>query len=323
MQYARLWGIEKEMSRLIYGTGNDILRGKDTGAAIECLDAAFECGFRAFDSAYTYECAEENLGIWMQKRGNREQVIIIDKGCNPGQMGFLEEMSPELIIQQCNESLERLQCEYCDCYNLHRDDETKPVGPIVEVLNQLKSEGKIGRFGGSNWKWQRIQEANEYAQKHGLEGFSLASPCYSLAVLEKDPWGGSVSISGSNHADARRYFYENQIPVFAYSSLARGFLSGKYKSNGTIPIEKCLWWGTIEEYDSPDNRERLKRAEEVAKKRACLVSQVCLAWLLNQNLDVFPIVGPASVTHLLENAAAVDMQLTKEEIEYLDLSTNI
>ena len=133
MQYTKLEGIDKEISRLIYGCGNNVLRGTDPEAATECLNAACEYGFCAFDSAYTYEASEKNIGKWMQKRGNRERIIIIDKGCNPGQAGFDEEMTPELILRQCNESLERLQSDYIDCYNLHRDDETKEIGPIVEV----------------------------------------------------------------------------------------------------------------------------------------------------------------------------------------------
>ena len=319
MQYTKLEGIDKEISRLIYGCGNDVLRGTDPEAAAECLDAACEYGFCAFDSAYTYEASEKNIGKWMQKRGNRERIIIIDKGCNPGQAGFDEEMTPELILRQCNESLERLQSDYIDCYNLHRDDETKEIGPIVEVLNRLKEEGKIRRFGASNWKWTRIQEANLYAKTHGLEGLSVASPCYSMAVLKKDPWGGSVSIAGSENEAARTYFRENSIPVFAYSSLARGFLSGKYRTDGKKAITDCLWWGTIEEYYSKDNLERLRRGEKTAENKGCLVSQICLAWLLGQELEVFPIVGPTSIKHIAENAAALDVKLTEEEMKYLTM----
>lgn len=318
MKFEQLDGVKLPMSRLIYGTGNDVMRGKDVEAAIDCMDVAFENGFNAFDTAYTYELSENNIGHWMQRRGTREKVILIDKGCNPGQAGFNEEMTPELIIRQCNESLERLQTTYSDCYNLHRDDESKPVGPIVEALNFLKSEGKIRKFGGSNWKWTRIKEANEYAAAHGLEGFTISSPCYSYAVLNKDPWGGSITISGKQNADARAWLAENRIPVFAYSSLARGYLSGKYRTDGDKPIEECIWWGTVQEYHCPENVARLAKAERLAAERGCLVSQICLAWLLQQENLVFPIVGPASLRHIESNVKALEIRLTDEDLAYLN-----
>ena len=80
MQYTKLEGIDKEISRLIYGCGNDVLRGTDPEAAAECLDAACEYGFCAFDSAYTYEASEKNIGKWMQKTrrlGSLDIILLI------------------------------------------------------------------------------------------------------------------------------------------------------------------------------------------------------------------------------------------------------
>lgn len=318
MKYARIDGIEKNFSRLIYGTGNDVLRGKDPEKAIACLDAAFEIGFTAFDTAYSYELSEQNIGAWISRRNNREKIVLVDKGCNPGQHGFDDVMTPELIEQQCNESLERLQTSYSDCYNLHRDDDTKEVGPIIDVLNKLKEEGKIRKFGASNWKWYRIKEANEYAESHGLEGFTIASPCFNYAVMNGDPAGASVTISGARNSDARRYYLEHNIPIFSYSSLARGFLSGKYVTSGTVSAKDCLNPVTFEEYYYPENIDRLSHAEDIARRRGCLVSQVCLAWLLQQELNVFPIVGPASAKHIKDNSDALLITLTDEEFAYLD-----
>lgn len=318
MKYAKINGIDKNFSRLIYGCGNDTLRGRDPEKAMACLDTAFEIGFTAFDTAYSYELSENNIGTWISHRNNREKIILVDKGCNPGQHGFDDVMTPELIEWQCSESLERLKTSYVDCYNLHRDDDTRDVGPIIEVLNKLKEEGKIRKFGASNWKWQRIKEANKYAETHGLEGFTIASPCYNYAVMNSDPAGASVTISGKRNADARSYLLSQNIPVFAYSSLGRGFLSGRYVTTGDIPAKECLNPVSFEEYYYKENIQRLFYAENVAKKRGCLVSQVCLAWLLQQELNVFPIVGPASAKHIKDNADSLLITLTEDELAYLD-----
>lgn len=319
MQYCNtVFGQEgKKYSRLVYGTGNNAVMGEDEGAAADCLDLAWENGFTIYDTAYAYGNAEKNIGRWISLRGRREEMILFDKGCNPGQKGSEDKMSPELIRMQNEQSLDRLQTDYVDFYVLHRDEPEYPVEKIIDVLNELKGEGKIRRFGVSNWSFRRLQEANQYAKSNGLEGFSVYSPAYSLAELSGDPWGRSVTLSGRQNAEARKWCQENNMPIFPYSSLARGFLSGKFRTDGEKPIEECLWWAPIEEYDTRENRERLKRAEKMADEKSVTVSQIALAWLLHQPLAIYPIVSPSSDAHMKENCGALDVFLTKEECRWL------
>ena len=192
-----------------------------------------------------------------------------------------------------------------------------PVDEIVDELNKLKQEGKILRFGGSNWTLERTLAANAYAQARGLEGFTAASPAYSLAEYMRDPWGGSVALSGAAQAPFRAWLRETQLPVFCYSSLGRGYLSGKFRTDGGQPIEACVGKGSIMEYDAPVNRARLARAEKLAGEKGCSVSQICLQWLLRQPLNLFPIVAPSSEAHIRDNAAALDLELTDRECEWL------
>ena len=192
MEQIKIEGIDAPLSRLVYGTGTAILEGDDQQAAFECLDMAWEAGFRVFDTAHSYKQAEENLGAWMDKRRVRKEIVLLDKGCNPGQNGSEDIFSADTIRSHMTESLRRLKTEKVEFYILHRDDETKPVDEIVEVLNEYKDKGIIGKFGGSNWRLPRILEANEYARAHGLAGFEAISPCFSLAELATDPWVGSV-----------------------------------------------------------------------------------------------------------------------------------
>ncbi len=300
MNYRELKGTSKKASMLAYGLGNSRITGDDVSEAMDCIDMVWEHGFTVFDTANCYGNSEENLGKWLSKHSVREELIILDKGCNPGMTGSEDVMTPELIRSQVALSLDRMQTDYIDMYILHRDDESKEVGPIVEVLNELKEAGKIHMFGGSNWKRERVMEANAYAKAHGLAGFTVASPCYNMAKTVRDPWGGSVSLNGDEKAADRKWYTEQQIPIFAYSSLGRGFLSGKYKTYENKPVEECLWEGTIKEYYCPENMEVLKYVEGLAREKGCSVAQIALHWLLNQELTVYPIVGPSSEKHMLD-----------------------
>lgn len=317
MEYRILDAKMAPASVLIYGTGNGAISGDDEGAAIDCLDRAYAHGFTMFDSAYAYGNAEVHLGKWLSLRGLRDQVVILDKGCNPGQKGSADVMSDRLIRNQCEESLDRMQTDCTDYYVLHRDEESYPVGAVIEVLNALKEEGKLKRFGASNWSYQRICEANAYAKAHDLEGFSAVSPAYSLAVLHGDPWGRSVGLSGEAQQPVREAWMAQQMPVFCYSSLARGFLSGKFRTDGDKPIEACLWGPTIVEYDTPENRMRLARAEKMAAEKGVTVSQIALAWLFAQPLCLYPIVSPSSDAHMQDNADACSVVLSREEADWL------
>ena len=318
MKYEPIDKIEKPLSRLVYGTGSSLVMGDYSAKVEECLDMAWEYGFRAFDTAYAYGNAESNFGRWMDKRGYREELVIVDKGCNPGQNGSTDVFSAQTIRGQMEESLERMRTDHTDLYILHRDDESKPVDEIVEVLNELASEGKVKVFGVSNWRMQRVIAANTYAKEHGLMPFSVVSPCYSLAEFVRDPWGGSVTISGEGGKAYREWLQANQMPVFNYSALARGFLSGKYRTTQTQPIEETLWWAPIEEYYCSQNVERLSRAEQLAAEKGCTVSQICLAWLFGQELNLFPIVSPTSESHIKDNVETFVIKLSDVELQFLE-----
>lgn len=318
MKYASLKGIDKKASKLIYGTGNHLIMGEDIKSAFECLDNAYENGFTVFDTAHAYEYAEHNLGNWIKDRDIRKEIIILDKGCNPGLKGSGDELSAECLKIQVDESLRRLKTDYLDIYILHRDDKKVSPVEILETLNDYKRQGIIKAFGGSNWEHTRIEEVNNYAKEHDLTGFTFAGPHFSYAELLSDPWGASVSIAGEKNRLAREWYYKNDIQILSYSSLARGFLSGKYKTTSDKNIKDVLWWGPIAEYYYPPNIERLKRLEKLAEKKDVTVSMIALSWLLSQELDVFPIVSPSTKEHMEDNINALEIELSSTELEFLD-----
>ena len=307
MQYTAFPYSDKPVSRLIFGAANhDMQDNRDVDAL---LDAIFAAGINTFDTARVYKESEVCLGRWMEKRGNREKMFIITKGCHHN--AWRKRVTPYDIKSDLMDSLARLRVDCIDLYLLHRDDPAVPVGPIVETLNEMAAAGKIRCFGGSNWSHQRLQEANEYAAAHQMQPFSVSSPFYSLVDQYGDPWKGGVKLSGPENAQARQWYRENQMPVLCYSSMGHGFLSGKFTSDMPLSVFPP-------EHQSGENLEKLRRAESLAREKGTTVSQIALAWLLHQPMNLFPILGITREAHLEKNLGALEISLTEEECRFLN-----
>lgn len=314
MKKMRMPGSQKDISRFFMGTMIIGLDNYEESARL--LDSALQNGINAFDLAYVYGGGntERAVGKWMQQRGNREQVYILTKGAHPDAHG--PKVNPEAIAADLKESLSRLQTDYVDAYLLHRDDLTKPVGPIVEALNEHFAAGSVRAFGGSNWTHQRIAEANAYAAEHGLEPFRISSPYFGLCEQVANPWGpGCVSISGTEGEAARAFYQKEGIPVMAYSSLGRGMLSGRVNREN---YKDLLDNAALTAYAHEVNFLRLDRARQMAKDKGITVPQLALAYILAQPFLVFPIVGAASGEELRQIAEVENIYLSAEECEWLE-----
>jgi len=306
-------GNDKKLSRIIMGT---MIIGLNNYIESEALlDSAVHFGINAFDIALVYGGgdSERAVGKWMDSRNNREDVFIITKGAHPGSVS---RVNPEDITADLEESLARLKTDYIDAYLLHRDDPSKPVGPIMDILHEHRKSGKIRSFGGSNWTHGRIAEANEYAASRGQTPMTVSSPNYSLCEQVDDPWGpGCVSISGKAGAAAREFYRLNAIPVMAYSSLGRGMLSGRVTREN---YKELLDGAALKAYAHEVNFAKLERARGLAAQKGVSVPQTALAYLLHQPLDVYPIVGAASERELGEIAETLNIKLTDEECGRLE-----
>lgn len=320
MKTVTIKGVTKPISRLVLGTM--IVNTTEKEKNFQLLDDAFALGCTTVDCAHVYGGgdSERAVGLWMEARKNREQVVVLTKGAHHNQ--DRKRVTPYDITADLMDSLTRLKTGYIDIYLLHRDDPSAPVGPIVEILNEHKKAGRIRIFGGSNWTHQRIQEANDYAKAKGLEGFTASSPNYSLAEQVADPWGpGCVTIGGPKEAPARAWYQKNQMPVFAWSSLARGFLSGRV-TRENFEKEKANLDGACQTaYCHEVNFKRLERVQILAKQKNLTVPQIATAYILSQPLNVFACVGAANKVEFAANVVASELTLTPQESAWLNLES--
>jgi aryl-alcohol dehydrogenase-like predicted oxidoreductase len=316
VEYGNVPGVEKPISRLVQGT--IMVREDDLPGSFALLDAVVELGGTAFDTARHYGLGNEAMvGRWVRERRLRDHVVIIGKGAHHS--AERNRVTPEDIAADLEESLRQFGLETIDLYLLHRDDPAVPVGPIVEALHGHLRAGKIRAYGGSNWSHERIAAANEYAAAHGLAPFVASSPQFSLAAQVEPPWAGCISVSGPDEAAARTWYTDNQMPLFSWSSLAGGFLSGGFgrDDNGPLPTEAAE--RTRRAYGSEANNERLDRARQLGADLGLTVPQVALGFAFSQSLNLFAIAGSESRDEFLANAALPAVRFSPETLAWLDL----
>ena len=303
MQYGKVTGIDKPVARLVQGTM--MLSSKALDRGFQLLDGVFEQGGNTFDAAHVYSSGdcERVLGRWIKDRGLRDKVFIIDKGAHPND--DRNRVTPFDIASDLHDSLARLQTDRIDLYLLHRDDPSVELGPIVETLNAHLRDGRILAFGASNWSASRIAAANDYAAKHGLVPFVASSPNFSLAVPREMPWEGCVSICGPAGKTDRGWYAMNRMPVFAWSSLAGGFFSGRFRRDNLAAATGYFDQLVVRCYGSENNFRRLDWAEKMARERGLSIPQVALAWVFAQGLNVHPLVGCQTPEEFAANAQAL------------------
>jgi len=314
MQYGHVPGIDKPISRLVQGTVMFSAKKLDWGLAL--LDGIYGLGCNTFDTAHGYGSGESErvLGQWLKTRGVRDQVVVITKGCHPN--ADRKRVTPYDLTSDLHDSLARLQSDYIDLYLLHRDDPAVPVGPLVETLNEHKAAGKIRAFGGSNWSQRRLIEVNEYAATHGLTPFAASSPNFSLAEAVKEPWPDCISISADH--EARAWYEQNQMPLFAWSSFAGGFFSGRFRRDNLDTFDQYLDKVCVASYCYEDNFKRLERAQQMAQEKGISVPQVAMAYVLSQPLNLFALVGCNTADEFADNLRALEIRLTAEEMGWLE-----
>ncbi|MBI5095911.1 MAG: aldo/keto reductase [Candidatus Hydrogenedentes bacterium] len=286
------------------------------------LDTFAACGGTFLDTAHIYAAwlpngqgmSERTLGEWLRVTGMRDRMVVATKGGHPP----LDDVeagacSRATLEQHLSESLRRLEIDTVDLYWLHRDDPARPAGEIVETLAAFAGEGRIGAFGGSNWTWPRLVEANEYARAHHLPGMAASQPGWALA----DRAPGPSPVAGMLYLDeaTRRKHVGTGLPLVAYTSQARGYFGAE-----NVQWAKSGFPGTAPrapEYDSQVSRGRLMRSIELANQMGYTPNQIALAYILNQPFPTYAVIGTSRVETVKEACAAVKIRLTVDECAYL------
>jgi aryl-alcohol dehydrogenase-like predicted oxidoreductase len=271
------------------------------------LDDFAAGGGNLLDTAHIYAAwlpegtgqSERTIGRWLRKSGLTSRITVATKGCHPR----LETMDqhrvrPECIAQDLSESLERLQCTQVGIYFLHRDAADVPVGELLTALEDQRRAGRIVAYGASNWSVARLTEAATWAREHGIPGFVLDQPGWSLAERRTDKLWDGVQYGNQELLDWHR---ATGLATMAYSSQATGWFAKD-----------------VPDYDTVRNRARRERAQILATGRNCTPTQIAVAWLTNQSFPGIAVVGPRTREQLADSLKAGAIRLTPEECTYLE-----
>jgi aryl-alcohol dehydrogenase-like predicted oxidoreductase/predicted dehydrogenase len=276
-------GISKKGSRLVFGCDNQTSQLH----ASTMFDNFFNNGGNIFDTAYIYNDGKSDkyLGEWINTNGISKEILVLGKGAHT------PHCEPQFIKQQLEESLDRLKLESLDIYCLHRDNLDVPVEEFIDALNEILAEGLISVAGASNWTLERFSNANNYADRNKKIGFKVLSNNFSLANMNEPVWPGCINCN----EQYLNYLFENDIYLFPWSSQARGFFLEKdlypkaaHVANPSLDEEKRVWHDEI-------NLLRRERCFQLSKKLGCLPIELALAYVINKNPNIFPLVGPRSV----------------------------
>ena len=317
MLFSNIPGIDKPVSRLVQGT-----MWMNTGtldAAFAVLDAFHAAGGNCFDTAHVYGGGdnERSVGQWIRSRGVRDEVVILGKGAHHSQ--DRKRVTPFDIQADIHDSLARFQVDSIDLYVLHRDNPAQPIGPIVETLHAAKEAGQIHAYGGSNWTVERLRAANEYAAAHGLTPFAVSSPQFSLAVQQVPPWRDCESLSGAAGEPARAWCRANGVTLFVWSSLAGGFFSGRFRRDNLDTLTENYDRLAVKVYCTEENFQRQDRAQELAQSKGVTVPHIALAYVYSQPEGIHALSGGRTAAEVQVNVEAAEIELTQEEIAYLEL----
>ncbi|WP_045049269.1 aldo/keto reductase [Rouxiella chamberiensis] len=285
----------------------------DQSTSFSVLDALLEHQLNFIDTADVYSrWAEGNeggesetiIGNWLKKSGKRDKIILATKvgmEMGEGQKG----LSPTYIRQSVENSLKRLQTDYIDLYQVHKDDEDTPLADTLATFDALVKEGKVRAIGASNYTATRLEEALKVSKEQGIARYETLQPEYNL-YDRKDYESGLEKV-----------ITDNGLGVINYYSLASGFLSGKYRSKEDAGKSK-RGEGVVKQYLNDRGHKILQALDEIAEKHRASPTQVSLAWLIARPGITAPIVSATSLKQIDELALATKLKLDSQDIEALN-----
>ena len=287
----------------------------DEKSSFQVLDAFVDAGFNLIDTADTYSIwidghtggeSETIIGKWIRATGRRDDVIIATKvgmDMGPGGKG----LSRDHILRSADASLKRLQTDRIDLYQAHADDPVAPLEETLRAFSSLIDQGKVRAVGASNYEAPRLEEALERSRRSGLHRYESLQPRYNL--VDRDAYEGPLE------AACR----ENGLGVLTYSTLAAGFLTGKYRSKADIGKSPR---GARAEARLNDRGYRILAAlDQVAERLASSPAAVALAWSMARPSVTAPIASARSVAQLEQLLTATSLHLNQDSMQLLEAAS--
>ncbi|SCC15430.1 aldo/keto reductase [Kosakonia oryziphila] len=301
-----------QIPALVFG-GNVFGWTVDEKQSFSLLDALFERGFTAIDTADVYSAwapgnkggeSETIIGKWLAAHpGARDKVTLFTKvGADlrePGKKG----LSARWIAQAVEDSLRRLQTDYIDLYFSHWPDNDTPYEETLGAYERLLKAGKIRAIGASNLNAEQLAEALKVADAKGLPRYQVLQPEYNL--YDRSGFEGAL----------QNLTVRENIGVVTYYSLASGFLSGKYRSEKDL--RQSQRGQGIARYLNPRGFAIVDALEAIAAKNNVKPAEVALAWLINQPGITAPIASATNVAHVEGFVTAVALNLSADELSTL------
>jgi aryl-alcohol dehydrogenase-like predicted oxidoreductase len=275
------------------------------------LDAALEAGLNFIDTADVYSRwapghqggeSEAILGKWLATGNKRSNVILATKlgiDMGDGKKG----LKAAYIHQAVEDSLRRLQTDYIDLYQAHKDDEETPLEETLSAFDKLVQQGKVLHIGASNYSGARLAKALQVSKDNGLVSFVSLQPHYNLVEREQF------------ETELLPVVQEHGLGVIPYYSLAAGFLTGKYRTKEDA--EGKVRAVTVKKYLNEWGFQVVKALDEVAKEHHSTPARVALAWLMVQPGVTAPIASATSEKHLADLIEAAKLKLDHASIQKL------
>ena len=310
--HARIGNSSLEIAPLALG-GNVFGWTAEPRETFDVLDAFVDRGGNFIDTADSYSHwapghtggeSELLIGKWLAARGNRDEVVIATKVYSHPQFRGL---APDNVRRAAHASLERLQTEHIDLYYAHHDDTEVPIAETARAFSQLVDEGVVRTIGLSNYDPERVAEWIGVAREEGLHLPVALQPHYSL--MER----------GYETSGLREVAEAENLAVFPYFGLARGFLAGKYREAADATREGASPRAAeAAAYLDDRGLAVLAALDAIAAEHEIEVASVSLAWLRQQPTVTAPIASARSVAHIAPLMESLNIELTPAELESLN-----
>jgi aryl-alcohol dehydrogenase-like predicted oxidoreductase len=284
--------------------------------AFRVLDAFIDAGFNAIDTADSYSDwapigwggSESVLGRWFRTGGKRDKVVLATKlGLKEAE--GKEGLSAVRMVECVEASLRRLQTDYIDLYQAHRDDKSTPLDETLEAFSRLVTDGKVRVIGASNYSADRLNEALDICLQNGWPRYESLQPLYNL--YDRTAFETAL----------QPLCVERNLGVLPYFALAQGFLSGKYRSEEDLAKSPARA-DRVSRFLNPRGARILAALDRVAADYECTVTQVALAWTLAQPGVTAPVVSVTSVDQLEDVLAAEGLKLSARALATLTAASS-